>query len=445
MSQHEQAGLGAVPIAPHMASPQATSPARRQWLQDALQKAAEAGSAALASSRMLGHGGLVGPAAQGLWGPSAAGLAACAMASDPAQAMSPVRELPPVIPPGEPIVFPRDFGAHPALRTEWWYITGSLWPTQGSAGAGAKATGDAQPAPTLGFQITFFRSRVDTAQASNSRFAAKQLVFAHTALTDLGRQELVHDQRIARTGFGLAEASERDTDITLRDWRLQRTGPVTQSQYRSHIAARAFTLDLRFDQTQPVLLQGDAGFSRKGPQLAQASHYYSQPQLRVQGQVRYRQQDMAMQGQAWLDHEWSESLLDADAVGWDWIGMNLLDGSALTAFRLRRHDGRTLFSGGSLRRPGQASRSFNDGEVRFTPGRVWASPATGARYPVQWTVEIPGARFEVRARIDNQELDSRGSTGSVYWEGLSTLLDAQGQVIGNGYLEMTGYAAAMQL
>jgi predicted secreted hydrolase len=392
--------------------------ARRHWLRQALQQAATLGTGLLASGQV--------------------------------RALSPVRTLAPFIPPGEPIVFPRDFGAHPALRTEWWYITGALWPSaargaQAVVGEGAQAPSATPPSPTLGFQITFFRSRVDTAQASASRFAARQLVFAHTALTDLGRQELVHDQRIARTGFGLAEASERDTDITLRGWRLQRTGPVTQSQYRSHIAARAFTLDLRFDQTQPVLLQGDAGFSRKGPQLAQASHYYSQPQLRVQGQVRHRQQDMAVQGQAWLDHEWSESLLDADAVGWDWIGMNLLDGSALTAFRLRRRDGRTLFSGGSLRRPGQVSRSFNDGEVRFTPGRVWASPATGARYPVQWTVEIPGARFEVRARLDNQELDSRGSTGSVYWEGLSALLDAQGQVVGSGYLEMTGYAAAMQL
>jgi predicted secreted hydrolase len=396
-------------------------PSRRQWLQSALQKAAESTSALMAASTL----------------PLGSGLAS-AMASGPAQALSPVRMLPPVIPPGEPIAFPRDFGAHPALRTEWWYITGSLWPAQGSASAAPRS-------PTLGFQITFFRSRVDTAQASPSRFAARQLVFAHTALSDLGRQELVHDQRIARTGFGLAEASERDTDITLRGWRLQRTGPVTQSQYRSHVVSRAFTLDLRFDQTQPVLLQGDAGFSRKGPQLAQASHYYSQPQLRVQGQVRYRQQDMAVQGQAWLDHEWSESLLDAEAVGWDWIGMNLVDGTALTAFRLRRRDGSTLFSGGSIRAPGQASRSFNDGEVRFTPGRVWASPATGARYPVQWTIDIPGARFEVRARIDNQELDSRSSTGSVYWEGLSTLLDAQGRVVGSGYLEMTGYAAAMQL
>lgn len=342
--------------------------------------------------------------------------------------------LPPVLHPGEPLRFPQDFGAHPAFKTEWWYLTGSLQTTQ------------AHQAPeTFGFQITFFRSRVDTASDSPSRFAAKQLVFAHTALSDLKRQQLLHDQRIARVGFGLADATSGDTQLTLRDWTLQRSGPITQSRYSSRIKARDFTLDLRFTQTQPLLLQGDAGFSRKGPQPEQASRYYSQPQLQVQGQLQYRRQTLAVQGQAWLDHEWSESLLDKDAVGWDWVGMNLQDGSALTAFRLRRRDGSTLWSGGSLRRPGQPSHSFTNGEVRFTPGRAWLSPATGARYPVEWQIEWPDTRCTVRARIDNQELDSRHSTGSVYWEGLSSLHDAQGQVIGSGYLEMTGYAAPMTL
>ncbi len=337
---------------------------------------------------------------------------------------------------GEPLRFPQDFGAHPAYKTEWWYLTGTL----------QTASTNTQPPPqNFGFQITFFRSRVDAARASPSRFAAKQLVFAHTALTDLNRQQLLHDQRIARAGFGLVDAAEGDTRITLRDWTLQRSGPATQSRYTSHVAARDFTLDLSFTQTQPLLLQGDAGFSRKGPQPEQASRYYSQPHLRVVGQLQYRQQTWPVQGQAWLDHEWSEALLAPDAVGWDWVGMNLQDGSALTAFRLRRADGSTLWSGGSLRQPGQPSRSFTNGEVRFTPGRLWLSPATGARYPVEWQLDLPGARYAVHARLDNQELDSRLSTGSVYWEGLSSLLDVQGREVGTGYLEMTGYAAALKL
>ena len=360
-----------------------------------------------------------------------------------AQTMSQSQPLPPA-PPGDrsalvrlgnPLRFPHDHGAHPDTRTEWWYLTGSL---QGRASASS-------PAQTYGFQITFFRSRVDVAAHSASRFATRQLIFAHAAVTDLQRGELLHDQRIARAGWGLADAAEGDTHLTLRDWQLHRTGDVQRSTYRSRIPARAFQLDLRFTQTQPVLLQGQAGFSRKGPEPRQASHYYSHPHLAVAGSLRLHGQTLNVQGSAGLDHEWSESIMHPEAVGWDWIGMNLQDGRALTAFRLRRQDGSTLWSGGSLRTPGQPARIFTFPEVRFTPGRTWLSPASGARYPVEWTVDTPAGRFQVRARLDAQELDSRGSTGSIYWEGLSELRDAQGAVVGGGYLEMTGYASALVL
>lgn len=374
------------------------------------------------------------------WLQQAAGLPLLALppALTMAQPMSPLTQVAP--PPGDrsdlvrlgtPLRFPHDHGAHPATRTEWWYLTGSL-----QAGS---------PQQTYGFQITFFRSRVDVAAHSTSRFATRQLIFAHAALTDLQRGELLHDQRIARAGWGLADAAEGDTHLTLRDWQLHRTGDVSRSVYRSRIPARAFGLDLRFTQTQPVLLQGQAGFSRKGPEPKQASHYYSHPHLAVDGSLRLHGQTLDVRGSAWLDHEWSESLMHPEAVGWDWIGMNLQDGRALTAFRLRRRDGSTLWSGGSLRTPGQPARIFTHPEVRFTPGRTWLSPASGARYPVEWTVDTPEGRFQVRARLDAQELDSRGSTGSIYWEGLSELRDAQGAVVGGGYLEMTGYAGALTL
>jgi predicted secreted hydrolase len=134
-----------------------------------------------------------------------------------------------------------------------------------------------------------------------------------------------------------------------------------------------------------------------------------------------------------------------DAVGWDWIGMNLLDGSALTAFRLRRADGTALWAGGSFRAVGQATRVFTATEVAWRPLRWWTSPESGARYAVQWEVQTPVGTYTVTAVLDAQELDSSASTGAVYWEGLSDLLHASGPVAGRGYLEMTGYTRAMRL
>lgn len=329
--------------------------------------------------------------------------------------------------PPRTLQFPRDFGSHPELKTEWWYITGHA-----RSDAGRE----------FGFQLTFFRSRIDATQAMHSAFAAKQLIFAHAAVTDLEGRVLLHDQRIARAGFGIASASETDTDVRLRDWSLVRQ---QGGYYDARIPATGFALDLRCTPTQAVLLQGAAGLSRKGPDEAQASYYYSEPQLATQGRLTLKGRAFEVTGMAWLDHEASDALLHPEAVGWDWIGMNLDDGSALTAFHLRRRDGSALWVGGSMRTRDGVLRVFGADEVRFEPEAAWTSPRTQARYPTRWRVQTPSGSFSVRALLDDQELDSRGSTGGVYWEGLSELLDASGQRVGRGYLEMTGYAAPLKL
>ena len=328
--------------------------------------------------------------------------------------------------PERKLEFPRDFGSHPDLHTEWWYITGHAKTPAGRE---------------FGFQVTFFRSRVEAALGMRSAFAAKNLVFAHAAVTDLDGRVLLHDQRIARAGFGVAEASTSDTDVRIRDWSLVRENGV----YVARIQAGEFSLDMRFTPTQPVLLQGKAGLSRKGPDESQASYYYSEPQLKAQGKLTLKGQAFDIGGAAWLDHEWSEALMHPEAVGWDWIGMNLDDGSALTAFHLRRKDGSALWGGGSFRTRDGALRVFRNDEVRFESTREWTSPRTQAKYPTQWRVQTPSGSFEVRALLDDQELDSRGSTGGVYWEGLSDLFDTRGVRAGRGYLEMTGYAAPLRL
>jgi predicted secreted hydrolase len=321
--------------------------------------------------------------------------------------------------------FPADHGAHPGLRTEWWYITGTLQ-------AGERR---------FGFQVTFFRSRVGATQGMQSRFAARQLLFAHAAVTDVQGGQLLHDQRIARAGFGIAEAAEGDADLRLRDWSLRRAG----ERWQASVPAGEFALALRCNATQPVLLQGVQGLSRKGPQPQQASYYYSLPQLAVHGRLVLRGQPFEVTGRAWMDHEWSEEYLHPEASGWDWIGMNLDDGSALMGFRIRGRDGSTLWDGGAFRSARGELYVASRGETEFRPQRRWTSPLSNASYPVEWLVRTPADVFTVRAVIDNQELDSRASTGAIYWEGLSDLLDSNGRKVGQGYLEMTGYAARLRM
>jgi predicted secreted hydrolase len=331
---------------------------------------------------------------------------------------------------GRPFTFPRDHGTHNEAATEWWYATG--W-------AGTPE------APRLGFQVTFFRSRTGVADGLQSRFAARHVLFAHAAVTDLATRKHLHAQRIARWSGDAAEgpafAAEGDARVRLDDWSFVRENGA----YRTRTPAADFALDLVLTPTQPVMLQGDAGFSRKGPVETQASHYYSEPQLAAGGSVTVDRSVLPVSGHAWLDREWSDAYLAPDAVGWDWIGINLFDGSALMAFRIRRADGSVLWAGGGWRPPRGALRTFGADEVRFAPGRHWTSPQSQGRYPVEWTLHTPAATFGLKALLDAQELDSRGNTGAVYWEGLSELTDAAGRRVGLGYLEMTGYAGRLRM
>jgi len=357
-------------------------------------------------------------------------------------------EVWPAVRPGRPLRFPRDHGAHPEYRTEWWYLTGWL-----RAGSG----------DPFGVQITFFRSRTRHGADNPSRFAPVQLLFAHVAIASAQRGRLAHAERSARPGFGLAQFSTDDLDVSIGDWRLWRS---PDDRIHARIDHDDFGLDLLFAPPGPPVPQGDAGFSRKGPLPAQASWYYSRPQLAVSGSVRGPdgQPPRAVSGSAWLDHEWSSEILDAQAAGWDWVGLNLDDGSALMAFRIRRHDGTVLWSDARwIAAEEIAARTATDereprrrgagagGEPairasapEFAPIRLWRSPRSGARWPVEMRLRIGERELRLEPLIDDQEIDAAASTGTIYWEGAVRVVE-NGRRIGAGYLELTGYAGALAL
>ncbi len=326
---------------------------------------------------------------------------------------------------GGALAFPRDHGSHAAFRTEWWYLTG--WARDGDG-------------HEFGVQVTFFRNRPGVNEGSASRFAPTQLVFAHAALADPRAGRLLHDQRAARAGFGIAEAAEATTDVRVDDWSLRLTGDT----YVAHVPGREFTLALSFAARQPILPQGERGVSRKGPREAQASWYYSRPQLALSGTVTVAGRARDVRGVAWLDHEWSSEYLAPDAQGWDWTGINFEDGGALMAFRIRARDGGVLWAGGTLRDAAGGVRTLAPGDVRFTAQRQWRSPRTGYAYPVAFRVDAGPLAVDLTPLLDDQELDARASVGIVYWEGAVRAL-AAGRPVGRGYLELTGYGDPLRL
>jgi predicted secreted hydrolase len=286
----------------------------------------------------------------------------------------------------------------------------------------------------LGFQITFFRVRTELRDANPSLFTPRHILIAHATLSDSAHGGLQRDQRVAREGFALAGAAQGRLDVRIDDWSLKQEDGI----YRARIPARDFQFDFTFSATQHPLLQGEGGLSRKGPRPGSASYYYSLPQLKVQGTLARNGRGEAVGGTAWLDHEWSSSYIDQEAVGWDWIGINLADGGALMAFRMRDERGRKFWSGGSFRAAGGGVRVLEPREVEFTPLRRWRSPRSDTVYPVACRITAGELAFDVVPLMDDQENDTRASTGTIYWEGAVRAL-REGKSVGLGYLELTGY------
>jgi len=332
---------------------------------------------------------------------------------------------PPVVP-GVDLEFPRDEGAHPDYRIEWWYVTGWL---QDETGA------------PLGFQVTFFRVRSGLGESIPSRFAPRQILFGHAAVADPAYGRLRHAERSARAGFDLAYAREGRVDVRLDDWLLRQDG----DRYAALVKGEDFSLRLDLDRVQTPLLQGDRGYSRKGPGPAQASVYYSHPQLRVSGEIVVDGRARQVTGEAWFDHEWSSDVMDEQARGWDWMGVNLDDGGALMVFRMRDAQGGARWAAATLRSPDGSVRTFAPDEIAWTPIRNWRSPRTGAEYPVAWRVRVGDREFVAEPLLDDAELDSRTSTGTIYWEGPIRLRAPGGAPLGRGYLELTGYAGRLDL
>lgn len=369
--------------------------------------------------------------------------------------------------------FPADHGPHPDFRTEWWYLTGQL---ESAAGR------------VFGYQLTFFRTALappDDRPERSSPWAADQLYMAHFALTDVDGNRFFAFERFSRGALGLAGAEASPFRVWLDDWSLE--GPALDNgageepwPMTLHARARLESPDLdavgarsprpaergaeatskpahqiRLDLVledptleDPTLadrggrvLQGDRGYSRKGPEPGNASFYYSYPRLATHGTVEIAGETLAVTGSSWLDREWSTSALGPDLEGWDWFSLQLDDGRELMLFRLRRKDGaRDPYDSGTLVRGPDTSRRLAGEDFEIEVTDRWTSPDGAAVYPSGWRLELPseGLELEVEPLLRDQEL----RLSVRYWEGAVRVRGRShgSEIGGRGYVELTGYA-----
>jgi predicted secreted hydrolase len=323
--------------------------------------------------------------------------------------------------------FPADHGPHPELRTEWWYYTGNLETAEGRR---------------FGFQLTFFRSALAPEMPDRrSAWATREAWLAHFAVSDVDSERFHSFERWSRGGpVGLAGAQVQPFRVWVEDWSAEGSGGDV---FPMRLSARqdAVAIDLSLEQGKPPVLQGERGLSRKSAEPGNASYYYSLTRMPASGTLRLGDESFRVTGQAWMDREWSTSSLGADQVGWDWLALQLSDGSEVMLYRLRRKDGSAdPASSGTVVGPGGKSRTLSLSDFTLEDLGRWRSSRSGATYPAHWRIRIPSEDLELEARpvLADQELD----VSFRYWEGAVEVEGTRGgrPIRGRGYVELTGYA-----
>lgn len=320
--------------------------------------------------------------------------------------------------------FPQDHAAHPAFRNEWWYVTGNLQTKTGRQ---------------FGYQVTFFRIALNSKPPENSsNWATSQVWMAHIALTDLAGHQHLHDQRFARGAAGLAGQSMQPFKVWLEDWQIlgQAKG---EFPWTVQVANTDFSLKLNLQPEKPAVLQGNQGLSQKSSEAGNASYYYSFTRLATTGSIHYQHQDFQVTGSSWLDREWSTSALGKDQAGWDWFSLQLQDGHELMFYQLRKTSGEAdqAHSQGKWISADASTRHLTLQDVQLKPLKYWQAK-TGAKYPIAWELNYPAVsgHWQIEAVVDDQLM----ATSVLYWEGAVRVIDlATDQVVGQGYLELSGY------
>jgi predicted secreted hydrolase len=341
-----------------------------------------------------------------------------------------------------PVRLPADEAPHNVLA-EWWYYTGHLYPE------------DAPPESEYGFELVFFRG---------IRGQRPPGYAAHFAVTDVPRRQFAYDQRVE---IALNEAAEPrglsvtatapqprppgivaltpvggGFDMAMGDWWLRGGNGID----RVRASMLGYSIDLSLvAQKPPALHTGSPpiqpGLISFGP--AGYSYYYSRTRMEVQGGLTIDGVLSQVRGDAWMDHQWGDFLV-LGGGGWDWFAASLRDGREVTISVIRDASGSITLAYGSLVTPAGETRHLAPGSFTVTPTATWRSDKTGVTYPSGWEVRVPAENvgLALTPLLQDQELDTRASTGVIYWEGAVTLQDIEtGEDAGRGYVELTGYSA----
>lgn len=327
-----------------------------------------------------------------------------------------------------PVSLPRDLAAHAGAQTEWWYYTGHA-----AADSGRE----------FGFELVFFKRRTDLDNFSivPLRLIGNPFYFAHFAITDITAGTFRYAHRKSANGpFDLpASASEKHYHLRLGDWSIREA-------LGDHVVRASINGDVGFEATlspaKKVVLNGRDGVSFKDE--GEASRYFSYTRMNLEGDLTENGIAEHFTGSAWMDREFGTWTPTENQKGWDWFSIQLDNETELMCYQLRNSAGEpSPFSSGTFVYADGTSSSLASTEFSIVPTDEWKSPTSGAAYPSGWKVKVPSMEIDLTVMpvIKDQELDTRGSTMIVYWEGVCRVTGSVRDVSvgGRAYVELVGY------
>jgi predicted secreted hydrolase len=338
--------------------------------------------------------------------------------------------------PGYVFQFPRDHGAHPDYKTEWWYYVGHLQAASGES---------------FGYQLTFFRVglrklrklRQPDSQA-RSAWSLHTVYFAHLALTDPARRTFAFRDQAGRGALGLSGAAVGAMKVWIDDWQAELHG----EEFHLLAQDRGLGLDLVLKPMKPPALHGDGGYSRKSEKYDSAGYYYSLSLLNTRGSITVDGIKLPVTGTSWMDHEFFSGAMAPDLAGWDWFSLQLADGREVMLYLLRQKDGSVdPASAGTLIDPTGGVRPLKLADFKVQATGSWTSPHTRTKYPAGWEITIPeaGYRLTLTPTLPDQEIRAAAPARVTYWEGQVKIEGVRNgvPVTGFGYVELTGYAGGL--
>ena len=317
--------------------------------------------------------------------------------------------------PGRIFAFPADHGPHPDFRIEWWYVTANLVDSHGVA---------------YGAQWTLFRQATRPGTPLEG-WDNQQIWMGHAAVTRADTHR--YSETFARGGVGQAGVEAKPLHAWIDSWEMRGSDAIndtTLAPIELTASGADFSYALHLEADRALVLQGDAGYSRKS-ERGQASYYYSQPYFKAAGTLTIDDKPAEVTGQAWMDREWSSQPLALDQTGWDWFSLHHDSGEKLMLYRLRQKDGHNDLFGNWIE-PGGRSTEIASPNNSMTATAF--ADIKGRKLPTAWRIVIPAHGF----KVETMPLNARSWMGTSfpYWEGP---ISFRGSHSGLGYLEMTGY------